>query len=97
MRTKKPKDSMRLVGFDRRGKVVHEQLMSLYDYYEELHPVIDENAFRKQRGIVRLVGTKFDDAGEIEEEWENHYTDAGVISSSIERDKNGKVVREDKL
>lgn len=97
MRTKKPKDSMRLVGFDRAGKVVHEQLMSVYDYYEELHPVIDENAFRKERELVRLVGTKFDDKGEVEEEWENFYTDAGAISGGIVRDGSGKVIREDKL
>jgi hypothetical protein len=97
MRTKNPKDSMRLVGFDQTGKVVHEQLMSLYDYYEELHPVIDENVFRKERGIMRLVGTKFDDAGEVEEEWENFYTEAGAISSSIERDRHGKIVREERM
>jgi hypothetical protein len=97
MRTRKPKDSMRLVGFDRAGKVVHEQLMSVYDYYEELHPVIDEDDFRKERGLVRLVGTKFDDNGEVEEEWENFYTDTGAISASIVRDGNGEVIREDKL
>jgi hypothetical protein len=97
MRTKKPKDSMRLVGFDQTGKVVHEQLMSLYDYYEELHPVIDENDFRKERGIVRLAGTKFDDRGEVEEEWENFYTEVGAISGSVVRDGHGKVVREDKM
>ncbi len=88
---------MRLVGFDRSGRVVHEQLMSVCDYYEELHPVIDENAFRKERGLVRLVGTKFGDKGEVEEEWENFYTDAGAYSSGIVRDGSGKVVREDKI
>jgi hypothetical protein len=55
-------------------------LMSVYDYYDELHPAMDEDAYRKERGLVRLVGTKFDDKGEVEEAWDNFYTDAGAYS-----------------
>jgi hypothetical protein len=94
MRNKRPKDAMRLVGFDRRDKVVYEQLMSRYDYYEGLHPVIDSDDFRRERGIVRLVGTKFDDRGEAEGEWENHYTEVGAIARGIVRDKQGTVTRD---
>ena len=97
MRIKKPKDVVRLVGFDRNGKIVHEQTIPLNDYYEELHPVIDSDEFRKARALVRLVGTKFDESGEMEEEWENCYTDAGAIASGVVRDKHGSVTKEMKI
>ena len=94
MPTKKPKDAMRLVGSDQNGKVVLEQTIPLYDYYEELHPVIDSDEFRKKLSLVKLVGTKFDESGELEEEWENCYSDTGAIVSGVVRDKHRKITKE---
>lgn len=97
MQIKNLKDSIRLVGFDKAGKTVYERLMSLHDYYEELHPVIDKNIFRKEQGIVRLVGTICDAVGEVEKEWENYYAETGVISGGVVRDRHGNVVRKLKV
>jgi len=91
------KDAMHLEGFDAKSTKVFEHVLSLYDYYEELHPVIDSNDFRKKHGVVRLVGTKYDAKGKIEEQWENFYTAAGALSGGVVRDQHGAVIREMKI
>jgi hypothetical protein len=85
---------MHLLGFDLHGAVVFDQSIPLHEYYEELHPVIDSDDFRREQRIARLLGTKYGAEGKVEEEWENHYTAAGAFTGGIVRDQHGNIIRE---
>ena len=47
-----PKGEVILHGFDVNNELVAEERISVFDYYEELHAVLDEDVkFRAERGI----------------------------------------------
>ena len=76
---KKAAKPVYLAGFDASGALVHEQHMDKEKYWEGRHAVIDDEEFRRSRGIVRLTCTLYDDAGEVEEECENRYDGDGRL------------------
>ena len=89
--TRGPKDVVELVGYGASGAEVFRHTLSRYDYYEDLHPVIDEDRFRLEHQITRLVGKIYDDAGSVEQEFENTYSANGALSLSGARFRDGTV------
>ena len=87
------KESVHLRGYDEKGAVVFEEVVPLYDYYEELHDVIDSSECRAAHALVKLVGTKYDGLGAIEETWENTYSESGDITGGTIRDGHGNITR----
>ena len=71
-----------LYAFDKAGLVVYSQILDLGAYYDGEH-VWDSWERIKAAGIVRLVGSLFDPAGNLTQEFENSYNEAtgGLISS----------------
>ena len=80
-----PRGLVQLAGFTENGELVLEQTLSVVDYYEELHPIIDdEDAFRAKRGIRLVVGKIYDHDGKLDQEFKNEYAaDGGYIRSRI--------------
>jgi hypothetical protein len=85
------RDAVELVGYNAVGAEVFRHTLSRYDYYERIHPVIDENSFRLVHGISRLVGKIYDDAGSVEQEFENTYSESGSLSLSGARFSDGTI------
>ena len=85
------RDAVELIGYSPVGAEVFRHTLSRYDYYESIHPVIDENRFRLERGITRLVGKIYDDAGSVEQEFENTYSESGALSLSGARFSDGTI------
>ena len=71
------KDMVVLVGFNSRGLPISEQKLSVHDYYDEEHEIIDEPEFRRDRGIVRLLITFHGTKGEVQRREQMHYAADG--------------------
>ena len=71
------KNEVVLVAFDRNDAVVEEQRMSYEDYYEGLPELIDSNLYRASRGIRRITGSVYNSKGELEQDFDNKYSEKG--------------------
>ena len=85
------KDTVRLVAYDRNRRQVLDECLSVFDYYDGLHPIIDEDDFRKTRGIARLSGTIFDADGAVSQQFEVRYDEAGAFLCGGARFADGKI------
>lgn len=52
--------------------------LSLEDYYQGLHELIDSDDYRATRGIVLIEGELFDPAGNRAQEFRNRYGEDGA-------------------
>lgn len=69
-------------GFNVNNTLVEEQRMRVLDYYEKLHPILDDDGtFRVQRSIRRVEGQIYSYEGKLDQRF------------SIEYDERGKHVR----
>jgi len=92
MSAKQPlKDTVHLVAYDAAGRQVLEEFLPVCDYYEELHPVVDEDEYRRTRHIIRLSGTMYNDDGGIVQQFEVRYDDQGAFLCDGARFDDGTV------
>lgn len=86
------KDELRsrvvLVAYDGEDHSVLEEVLSFEDYYEELHPLIDEDEYRASLGVRRLTGRIYNSNAKLIQEFDNHY----AVDGKYER---GRAVHED--
>jgi hypothetical protein len=77
-----------LIGFDEDGAKVEEVTIGYDDYYNQSSPLIDDGAYRSLRRVVKVVGTIYNSAGEIQSEFDNSYGKHGeyVRSRTVHRD-----------
>ncbi len=81
--TKTPKGVVILKGFNTANALVAEQEVSLFDYYDQLHAILDEDpSVRLDKGIRRVVGQICNEKGELDQEFGNDYNDTGRIVHS---------------
>jgi len=88
MTSKKPRNTVILVAGDRKGATVERVTLSLEDYYEELHPIIDSDAYRAERGVRQIHGEVFGAKGNLTQTFDNRYAADG-------RFVGGRAVHED--
>ncbi|MGE0328624.1 MAG: hypothetical protein AB7K71_31760 [Polyangiaceae bacterium] len=60
--------------FNAKGRRVKHGSIPLDEWYDELHPVMDENAYRLKHGIVVVRGRQFDHLGRIDSDWVNYFS-----------------------
>jgi hypothetical protein len=78
--TSMPKGVVILHGFDAAGNLVAEEHVSLFDYYEQLHAILDEDVtLRLEKGIRRVVGRIYNESGGLDQEFGNDYDATGAI------------------
>lgn len=81
--TKSPKGVVLLTGSDKDHRVVVEERISVFDYYDSLHAILDENAiYRKERGIRFVNGIIYNHEGVVDQEFRNTYDEDGVYVKS---------------
>jgi hypothetical protein len=62
-----------LVAQAANGTEVERHELSLEEYYEGLHKLIDSGAYRSGRGIAFIEGKLYDPSGKIFQEFRNRY------------------------
>ena len=73
-----PKSEVILQGYDINKELVAEHRISVFDYYDELHAILDEDVqFRLERGIRRVEGRIYNESGELDQMFTNEYDDLG--------------------
>lgn len=84
-----------LEAYDATGASVLSQMMPLEAYYEGENDLIDSNQFRKERGIVRVVGTIYDHGGAIAQTFDNEYAPDGELVRGTAHHRDGTVTQSD--
>ena len=78
-----PRAVVILMGFDATDTVVAEENISLFEYYDQLHAILDDDvSLRLEKGIRRVVGKIYNEKGELDQEFENDYDGTGKIVRS---------------
>ncbi len=77
-----PRGVVLLAGYDADGNAVVEQTLSVVDYYEELHPIIDDRAFLVQHGIRSVAGKIYDYDDKLDQQFKTEYDSAGTYVGS---------------
>jgi hypothetical protein len=62
----------------RDGQVVEHVELTLEDYYQGLHDLIDNDEYRSVRCIVLIEGELFDPDGKLDQEFRNRYGEDGA-------------------
>jgi hypothetical protein len=94
IRRSKARDSAHLIAYDAKDRVVEELKLGFLEYYEELHPLVDENEYRRKRGIRRMAGVLYDSSGTRTQSFEVRYTAKGAYLSMVARHADGTVVED---
>jgi hypothetical protein len=81
-----------ITAFDIRRKLISEESLSIADYYEDSHPMIDDNDFRKQRHIRFVHGCIYDYDGKLDQEFDNEYGEDGTYIRSRIVHADGTVI-----
>jgi hypothetical protein len=73
-----PRGEVILNGYDLNNELVVEERISTFDYYDQLHAILDEDVtFRAKREIRRVEGRIYNAKGELDQEFSNEYDEAG--------------------
>ena len=79
---KKPKSVAELIAYDNGGQELLKQSIPFEKYYEGINELIDSSAFRKARGIVRVIGKVYDSRGVLVQNFENEYGSDGSYKTT---------------
>ena len=91
-KAKAPKGEVILMGLDKDHHVVIEDRISVFDYYDSLLPIIDEECdYRRERGIRFVSGTIYNYEGVVDQEFTNAYGEDGAYLGSEIRFADGTV------
>jgi len=83
-----------LFAYDAVGKIVTQESMSIDDYYDELHPVIDDNSYRKRRNIRSIKGEIYDLNGNLDQQSYVEYNESGDYVRSRILYSDGTVIED---
>ena len=73
------KGKVLLVALSAHGDVIEELEVSYEDFYAGLFPLVDDDAYRSDRGIRALKGDIFDPSGNLQQTFENRYGEKGEL------------------
>ena len=93
-RRSKPRDLAHLVAYDAKDRVVEELKLGFLAYYEELHPLVDDDDYRRKRRIRRMIGTLYDSSGTLTQKFEVRYSAKGAYLNSIAHHADGTVIED---
>jgi hypothetical protein len=71
-----------LLAFDDAAQIVERAKIGYDDYYADSSPLIDDGAYRASRRIVKVTGTIYNSAGDVQSSFENWYGRDGKYARS---------------
>ena len=80
-----------VVAYNADRNVVAKVELPIDEFYDELHPLIDEQEFRFKQGIRMLTGEIYDLDGTLSQSFENFYDDQGRFVSGRSVHEDGTV------
>ena len=84
-----PKVDVEVEGYAADARLIIRQGFTIYTWYEELHPLIDENEERRRLGVVEIRGCKYAEDGSLSSEWQALYTETGAIRELRDQHEDG--------
>lgn len=81
-----------LKAFSHDSRLVFEESYELGEYYDNNHPMTDDEDFRAVRGIVCIEGDFYDEVGIFYQRWRTHYASDGTLQAA-ERWRNDEADR----
>ena len=91
---KNPIGTVRLRAFDKSHKEVSKLKLPIDDYYDNSHPLIDDDEYRRKRAIRFVHGQIFDHEGKFDQEFKNEYDSNGVYVRSKIIHADGTVIED---
>lgn len=88
---KKPRDCVILLGYNEEGRAIYNHTFCTYDWYENLHPIIDDDEETVRLGIRRMDGWQYTRHGQLEKWWRLAYGEDGSTVEHREWRKDGTV------
>jgi hypothetical protein len=77
MARKKPRNKVFLIAYDKRGEIVEKCEMTYEQYYDEINPIVDSDAYHAKKGIRRLTGEIYGYKGNLQQSFEVEYDEDG--------------------
>ena len=74
------------------GTVALSEVIAYDDYYEELHPLIDDDDFRAKHGVRRVTGQVYDSAAQLQSDFDLVFDASGVLVKSKTTHADGTVI-----
>ncbi len=62
-----------LRAFDSGGSLVAEETVGVDEYYDDVSPLIDDDQYRRNLGVVLILGKLYDWDGNLGQDMEMHY------------------------
>jgi hypothetical protein len=76
--TKRKREVALLVAHASNGTEVERHELSLEEYYQGLHKLLDSGEYRSNHGIAFIEGKLYDPSGKIFQEFRNRYGSDGA-------------------
>jgi hypothetical protein len=94
MAKKSPRSKVLLVAFDEEGSVVERLEISYDDYYSGATQIVDSNSYRAEKGIRRMTGEVYGSKGNLQQTFDNHYSEDGRYVRSRAVHEDGTVIED---
>jgi hypothetical protein len=73
------RDCVEIEAYDASKRLVHRELWSTYQWYEDLHPIIDTDEERARLKVWAIQGKQYDDQGNLVRFWQATYAPDGAL------------------
>lgn len=90
--TDRRRDVVLLKALRADGSLAEDAEISVHDYYDGEHPLVDDDEYRARRGIVVLEGKVLDAGGKVDQDFRVQYSEAGAFVSSRVVHGDGTVI-----
>ena len=85
---------VRLAAYSSDGQLVVQLSLTHGQFYEDLHPIIDSDEYRRERRIVRITGEVYSPSGLLDQQFTNHYAADGSYASGRAVHADGTVIQD---
>jgi hypothetical protein len=85
------REVVELRAFNAHGELVETAELSLEEYYQGLHDLIDKDAYRAARGITAIEGRIVGPSGKVDQEFQNGYSTEGAYDGGRRVHADGTV------
>lgn len=84
-------EAIEIEAFNAERQLVLRQILSTYEWYEGIHPLIDSDEERAHLQVTHIEVKEFNDNGELEATSSLEYTDSGVLQERFTHRKDGLI------
>ncbi len=88
MKKRNPRNKVFLIAFNRDGQIVESRELTYEQYYDQINPIVDSDAYHAEMGIRRLTGEIYGPTGNLAQKFEVEYNEVGHLV-------RGRAVHED--